>query len=59
MVLLFFFFFFFVALLMGLMYYVELSDHLVGEEVAGCFALVWFVDSVLSVLVCLLFLLVS
>ena len=33
-------------------------DHL-GQEGAGCFAVLWFVACVLSVLVCLLCLLVS
>ena len=34
-------------------------DHLVGEEGAEFFAFLWFVNCVLSVLVCFLFLFVS
>ena len=34
-------------------------DHITGEEEAGCFAFLWFVACVLSVLVCLLLFLMS
>ena len=38
---------------------VKHCDHLVGGEGAGCFASLWFVACVISIMVCLLFFLVS
>ena len=38
---------------------VKHCDHLAGEEGAGCFAFLWSLACVLSVMVCLRFFLVS